>query len=252
MLWGAEILQNVRVLFVGLSLSLGLGLGACTSVPDADYQSSDPMEGFNRASYNASDWVDRNTLVPLARGYTRITPDWWRTAIDNIFSNLLGVDSALNGFLQGKPKRGATDLTRVVVNSTLGIGGIFDVARRVGLQPGDENLGQTFAVWGVKQTPYIYVPLLGPSSLRDVPSVVIRAMLPQLILGDAYEYWMGGLQLVNTRAQLLTLTDTRDASALDAYVFTREAYYQRQKFLIFDGDPPEEDFFDDDFEDFDD
>jgi phospholipid-binding lipoprotein MlaA len=248
--WRAAILRNVRVLFVSLSLSLALG--ACTSVPDADYHSSDPMEGFNRVTYNASDWVDRKTLAPLARGYSRITPNWWRTAIDNVFSNLLGVDSALNGFLQGKPKRGATDLTRVLVNSTLGIGGIFDVARRVGLQPGDEDLGQTFAVWGSKQTPFVNIPFLGPSSVRDLPSVAIRAMIPQLLLGDAFEPWIRGLRLINTRAQLLTLTDTRDAAALDPYLFTREAYYQRQKFRIFDGDPPEEDFFDDDFEEFDD
>lgn len=242
-------MSNLRILMVSLVLSIGVG--GCASVPEQDYKSSDPMEGFNRASYNATDWIDRKSLAPLARGYAYITPGWWRTAIDNIFSNLLGVDSALNGFLQGKPKRGATDLTRVVVNTTLGIGGIFDVGQRIGLQPGQEDLGQTFAVWGAKQTPYVNVPFLGPSSVRDLPSVAVRMMIPQLLLGDAFEPWIRGLRLVNARAQLLTITDARDSS-LDPYVFTREAYYQRQKFLIFDGDPPEEDFFDDDFDDFDD
>ncbi len=231
---------------------LSLGLAACASVPDADYQSSDPIEGFNRASYNTTDWIDRKTLAPLARGYAYVTPDWWRTSVDNVFGNLLGVDSALNGFLQGKPKRGATDITRVLVNSTLGIGGIFDVAQRMGLASGQEDLGQTFAVWGVKQTPYVSIPFLGPSSARDLPSVAVRSLLPQLLLGNAFEPWIRGLRLLNARAQLLTITDTRDASALDPYVFTREAYYQRQKFLIFDGDPPEDDFLDDDFDDFDD
>jgi len=241
-------LVNVRVLI--LCLGLSLLSGACSSVPANDYQSSDPLEGFNRASYNASDWVDRNAFVPIARGYSRITPGWWRTAVSNVFSNLLEVDSALNGFLQGKPKRGATDFTRVLMNSTLGIGGIFDVAQRAGLQSGQEDLGQTFAVWGAKQTPHVYIPFLGPSTIRDIPSVAIRAAIPQLLLGEAFEPWMRALRLLNTRAQLLTLTDTRDASALDPYVFTREAYYQTQKFQIFDGDPPEEDF--DDFDDFDD
>lgn len=245
-------MSSVRILLVCLSLGLGLAVGGCASVPAEDYQSSDPMEGFNRASYNATDWIDRKTLAPLARGYARVTPGWWRAAIDNVFANLLGVDSALNGFLQGKPKRGATDLYRVLMNSTLGIGGIFDVASRAGLQSSNEDLGQTFAVWGAKQTPYVNIPFLGPSSVRDIPSVAVRAFLPQLLLGNAFEPWIRGLRLVNTRAQLLTITDTRDASALDPYVFTREAYYQRQKFLIFDGDPPEDDFFDDDFEEFDD
>lgn len=244
------MLRNLRAAFVCFSFSLAVA--ACTSIPDGDYQPSDPLEGFNRVSYNASDWIDRKTLAPLARGYSYITPDWWRTAVDNVFSNLLEVDSAANGFLQGKPKRGATDVTRVLVNSTLGVGGIFDVAQRMGLASGEEDLGQTFAVWGAKQTPYVYIPFLGPSTVRDVPSVAVRSMIPQWLLGNAFEPWIRALRIINLRAQLLTITDTRDASALDAYVFTRDAYYQRQKFLIFDGDPPEEDFFDEDFDDFDD
>lgn len=240
-------MRNLRLAI--LCLYFSLGLGACASVPDADYQASDPIEGFNRVSYNTTDWIDRKALVPIARGYAYITPGWWRTAVDNVFSNLLEVDSALNGFLQGKPKRGATDATRVVVNSTLGVGGIFDVAQRMGLSSGQEDLGQTFAVWGAKQTPYVYIPFLGPSSVRDLPSVAVRSLIPQYLLGNAFEPWIRGLRLMNARAQLLTITDTRDASALDPYVFTRDAYYQRQKFLIFDGDPPEDDFFEDDFDD---
>lgn len=243
------ILRNLRAAFVCLSFSLAIG--ACTSIPDGDYQPSDPFEGFNRASYNATDWIDRKTLAPLARGYSYITPEWWRTSVDNVFANLLGVDSAVNGFLQGKPKRGAMDVTRVLVNSTLGVGGIFDVAQRLGLPAGQEDLGQTFAVWGAKQTPYISLPFLGPTTVRDFPGLAVRSMIPQWLLGNAFEPWIRGLRILNARAQLLTITDTRDASALDAYVFTRDAYYQRQKFLIFDGDPPEDDFFDEDFDDFD-
>ena len=233
---------------IGALLLAGLLVG-CASQGAQDYAPDDPMEGFNRNSYAVSDWVDRKALVPVARGYTKITPSWWRTGVGNVFANLRGLDSSANGFLQGKPGKGATDFSRFLINSTMGIAGIFDVARHAGLQPGEEDFGQTLAVWGVKKTRYVYIPFLGPSTMRDIPSVVISSFMPRLILGKNYEYWMGGVDLLNARAEALNLTDTRDASALDPYAFTREAYFQRRKFLIYDGDPPLEDFFDEGFDD---
>jgi len=230
---------------------LCLSSGACTSLQTADYATSDTNEGFNRGSYQVSDWVDRNALAPVARGYSKITPSWWRVGIANAFANLRSIDSALNGFLQGKPKRGATDVGRLLINTTLGIGGLIDVAQRAGLQPGQEDFGQTLAVWGYKKSRYVYVPFLGPTTVRDLPVVVVNSVLPRLILGQGYDVWVGGLDLINGRAQLLSLSDTRDATALDPYAFTREAYFQRRKFLIFDGDPPVDDFFDEEFEEFD-
>ena len=211
------------------------------------------MEQTNRKVYAVSEAIDKNAFAPVARGYQSITPSWWRTAVGNVFANLRGIDSAVNGFLQGKPKSGSTDLARVLVNTTLGLGGIFDPASRANLRYQDEDFGQTLAVWGVKRTRYVYVPLLGPSTVRDAPSLVIRGMLPRWILGSHYEIWMGGLDAVNARAAALTLTDARDASAIDPYAFTRDAYYQRRKFQIYDGDPPMDDFFDEfDDEEFDD
>ena len=187
-----------------------------------------------------------------SRGDTRndTPPTWWKRASATFFKNLRSLDSGANGFLQGKPKRGATDSLRFVVNTTVGLGGLFDVATPAGLHHQDEDIGQTLAVWGWKKSRYLYVPFVGPSTVRDLPVLVVRGILPRLILGDFHNLGISGLDVVSARAGALDLTETRDAAALDAYVFTREAYVQRRKFLIFDGNPPVEDF-DDFFDEFD-
>ncbi len=181
----------------------------------------------------------------MVKGYQAITPQWLRNGIGNVFSNLRELDSALNGYLQLKPGSGTTDLARVALNTTVGIGGFFDVAASGGLIYQEEDLGQTLAVAGITRTRFLYVPIAGPTTLRDAPYSFIRAWWPRLLLGSAYGWWMGVIDLLNTRAEVLAVTEARDASALDPYAFTREAYYQRRKFLIYDGDPPMDDFFDD-------
>ena len=140
--------------------------------------------------------------------------------------------------LQGKPKSAAIDLGRIVMNTTLGLGGVVDVASRAGLVFQDEDIGQTLAVWGVTRTEFVYVPVFGPTSTRDIASLTIQAFLPKIILGNAYGIWMAGLDLITVRANALSLTDVRDAAALDPYAFTREAFYQRRQYVIFDGEPP--------------
>ena len=243
-------MSNFYYLFKCAAIAWVFFAAGCASLDGPEHGVYDPYEDFNRGSYGFSDWVDRNALVPVARGYEKVTPGWFRSGISNVFLNLTTVDSALNGFLQGKPKAGGTDLARVVINTTVGIGGLIDVASKAGLDYQEEDLGQTLAVAGVSRTRFFYVPLLGPSAVRDVPGVAIRAAIPRLLLGNAYRWWMGGIDLLNSRAEALALTDTRDSTALDPYAFTREAYYQRRKFLIFDGDPPVDDFFDEFDEDF--
>lgn len=233
-----------------LFVMCGACMAGCASLEGPEHGVYDPYEGFNRGSYGFSDWVDRNALVPVARGYVKVTPKWFRSGISNFFLNLTTVDSALNGFLQGKPKAGATDMARVIINTTVGIGGLIDVASQAGLQYQEEDLGQTLATAGIERTRFLYIPLRGPSALRDVPGTAIRSAIPRLLLGGAYRWWIGGIDILNTRAEVLALTDTRDTTALDPYAFTREAYYQRRKFLIYDGDPPVDDFFDEFDEDF--
>lgn len=235
-------MARLRALVCGCAATLLLG--GCTGLSGPEYGSYDTIEGANRVTYRVTDWVDRKALAPVARGYSKITPEWWRTGVTNVFSNLRNIDSSLNGLLQGKPRKAGTDLARVLVNSTIGVAGLFDVATRVGLPHGDEDLGQTFAVWGNTRTPYLFLPAGGPTSFRDAPGAIIQGALPRMILGGGYNIWVGLLDTINGRAGALALTDARDSSALDGYAFTKDAYFQRRKFLIFDGDPPLDDFFD--------
>lgn len=228
-----------------LMLAVAILLGGCASLEGPEYGAYDPYEKFNRGSYGFSDAADKNVLIPVVKGYQAVTPEWLRNGIGNVFSNLRELDSALNGYLQLKPGSGTTDLARVALNTTVGIGGFFDVATSGGLIYQEEDLGQTLAVAGITRTRYVYVPLAGPTTVRDAPYSFIRAWWPRLLLGSAYGWWMGIIDLLNTRAEVLAVTEARDASALDPYAFTREAYYQRRKFLIYDGDPPMDDFFDD-------
>jgi phospholipid-binding lipoprotein MlaA len=254
-----SMMGTTRRVGVGSGVDVGVDVGVvlllatlagCTSLDGPEYGVYDPLDGFNRGSYRVSDWLDKKAVAPVARGYSNITPKWFRSGISNVFSNLTNIDSALNGFLQGKPKAGVTDLARVLINTTVGIGGLIDVASQAGLDHQEEDLGQTLAVAGITRTRYFYIPLMGPSALRDAPGVAIRSAIPRLILGGAYRWWMGGIDLLNSRAEALALTDARDATALDPYAFTREAYYQRRKFLIYDGDLPVDDFFDEYDEDY--
>ena len=237
----------VRIAGLGLALAFQ---AACASLEGPDYGVYDLNEDFNRGSYEFSESIDEHAMAPIARGYQSIAPDLVETGISNFFKNLRSLDSSANGFLQGKPNRGATDALRFIINSTVGLGGLFDVATPAGLYHQDEDIGQTLAVWGWKKSRYIYVPLAGPSTVRDLPVLVLRGILPRLVLGDFHNLGISGLDVVSARAGALDLTETRDAAALDAYVFTREAYVQRRKFLIYDGNPPLDDF-DDFFDEFD-
>ncbi len=218
---------------------------ACVGLEGPDPVAHDRAPGFNRASFELSEALDNKVLEPVARGYLDLVPRPVEVGVANFFANLRTVDSSLNGFLQGKPKRGGSDLMRLLLNSTVGVAGLFDVATPAGFAAQNEDFGQTLAVWGWRNSRYVYVPLVGPSTVRDLPSLAIRAFTPRLLVGGGYPIWASGIDVVATRADALALTDARDAAALDAYAFTREAYYQRREFQIFDGDPPLDDF--DDF-----
>jgi len=244
-------------LTASLCLMLNIGCASTSTGPTKSISPStqsfavhDPVQGFNQRSFVVSETSDKYVLRPIARGYGAILPKPIRTGVTNFFGNLRGIDSALNGFLQGKPRSGFTDLSRVLVNSTLGLGGLFDPATRAGLEFQDEDFGQTLAVWGYRESAYIYLPVVGPSTVRDLPNLLFRVLWPNWLLGEFYHPGVTGLDVISAREQALQLTAARDATALSPYVFTREAYYQRRRFQIFDGDPPEADKFDE-FEDLD-
>lgn len=240
---------------VGVLFFVALLAGGCASTPAnglADtspaYTVRDPVQAVNERVFLVGESLDRWLLRPVARGYRRITPTPLRQGVRNFFNNLRGADSALNGFLQGKPRRGFTDVGRVLINSTLGVGGLFDPATGIGLEFQDEDFGQTLAVWGYTESAYVYLPVVGPLTVRDLPTLVLQFVWPRFILGDHYNAFTGSVDVISLREEALDLSGARDAAALSPYVFTREAYYQRRRFQIYDGNPPAADVFDE-FED---
>jgi len=226
-----------------------LGSG-CASAPGRT-TNDDRWEDFNRGVYKFNDTVDRAALKPVAKGYKKITPKWVRSSVGNFFSNLTYPATIVNQFLQGKGGTGVKDTGRFLLNTTLGLGGLVDIATRVGLPANDEDFGQTLAVWGVGSGPYLTLPFFGPSSLRDAPSRIADYFLGVLTYAEIpweAEWGLRGLDIVHSRAELLPLDSTLQRT-FDPYAFMRDAWVQQREFNIFDGNPPPETL--EDLEDFD-
>lgn len=190
----------------------------------------DPWENWNRKVFNFNEKLDENILRPVATAYSDLVPSPARHAVDNFFGNFSDAWSAVNLFLQGRLKLGAQQTMRVAVNSVLGLAGLIDIATPAGLDKNSEDLGRTLGYWGVKTGPYIVWPILGPSSLRDSATLPVNVYYSPAYLFDNGEYKLGitALQLINTRANLLRVTDMLDGIALDKYTFVRDAYLQRR------------------------
>ncbi len=223
-------------------------LGGCASVPEDQRTATDPWEPLNRPLFSFTRGFDKVTTKPLAKGYEKVVPRPVRKGITNFFKNLRTPASSINNFLQGKPKYGFSELGRFVFNSTLGVGGLFDIATAGGLEAHFEDFGQTAAVWGVPDGPYVMIPLLGPSTLRDT------LLFPLSIVSDPLYHYdntsvrdkLRVLRIVDLRARLLPLESTLEESK-DPYITLRESYLQNRKFEIYDGEPPEDDEFFDEF-----
>lgn len=221
------------------ALLVALLLAGCATTGDANPR--DPWEGFNRKAYAFNETLDENVLKPAATGYVKVVPAPAREGVNNFFGNVGDVATGLNNFLQGKPKEGASDLGRVVVNTVFGVFGLWDIATPLGLEKHNEDFGQTLGVWGVGSGPYLMLPLLGPSSARDAPA---RAVDPSwyytslLDTGTYYGLWT--LDKLNTRANLLQAEGVLQQAALDKYSFIREAWLQRRRSQVYDGSPPRE------------
>jgi phospholipid-binding lipoprotein MlaA len=211
-----------------------IGLSGCASTnkPSAEINKADPYENINRKIYGFNDKVDNYVAKPVSDAYKAITPDFMQTGVSNFFSNLKTVNVVLNDILQAKFTQSGRDAGRLLMNTTLGMAGLFDVAKTVGLEHNDEDFEQTLAVWGVPQGSYIVLPLLGPITTRGIPGAVFdTAANPASYVGAPVQV----ISLINTRANAEGALKFIDEAALDPYVFTRESFLQWRHHLAADG-----------------
>ena len=210
---------------------------ASTGAPKAD-----PLEGLNRATYTFNDAVDEAVLKPVAKGYQFVTPGFFRAGVTNLFMNVGEVATALNNLLQGKGGDAASDAGRFLVNSTLGVLGLFDVATPMGLERHNADFGQTLGKWGVGSGPFLMIPLMGPSTVRDAASRPVDGYAGYFRYMDHMptRNVTFGLEIIDLRANLLGASSTLDTAALDKYQFIRDAYLQRRLRSIYDGKVPQE------------
>jgi len=234
----ATALRQARRLFgVG-----ALVLCACAGA-GAEENAHDPYEGFNRAMFQVNEVVDTYVAKPVAKAYDSAAPLPVKAGVGNVFSNAGDLWTGVNNALQGKFSDAGTDLTRLVVNSTVGILGLFDVASELGLDKHDEDFGQTLATWGVGDGGYVFLPVIGPRTLRDTAGWGVDITVDPVsdIRPVAARNSLVGLRFVDIRASLLPSDKVVEEAALDKYAYIRDAYLQRRRNQIYDGRPPRDD-----------
>ncbi len=223
-------IKNITLISALLLASL---LSGCASQANRD-----PLEGFNRGVYKFNDTADKAVLKPIAGAYKAVLPSPVRTGISNFFGNLNTFITTINDLLQFKFDKAATDAGRFVINTTFGIGGLIDWASKDGIEQRNEDFGQTLGYWGVGTGPYIVLPLLGPSTLRDTGGLAVDtfAFDPLTYIEEpATRNSLRALKYLDKRAQLLPGSDLLDDAALDPYAFMRDAYLQRRASQVNDG-----------------
>ena len=205
---------------------------------------NDPFEEINRSIWGFNESLDNRIAKPLAEFYTDVLPDPVQSGISNFFSNLDEIDNSLNQILQGKPVAACSDLSRFVINTSLGLFGLFDLATHLGLEEHDEDFGQTLGVWGIPDGPFLMLPIYGPSSPRDIVGRPISGILSGTfsIEESDVRFAITGLDALETRARLL---DVESLIVGDRYTFIRDSYLQYTEFEVQDGEEIEDDFTDD-------
>ena len=231
-------LENTMIKsFMSMGLLIGaLALTGCATGPNP----SDPFEHANRQIYKFNDSIDKTVAQPIARTYNRHTPNIIKQGIRNFFQNLGMISTTLNNIFQLKLQKTPDDLLRLAINTTAGVGGLFDIASRMGIPKNNEDFGQTLGYWGVRPGPYFMIPFIGPNTLRDGigrPIDVIVNPVSSLIDNSSTTYALSGIQIVDTRARLLTVTDIVDQQ-FDPYTFIRDNYLKRRENQILDQKPP--------------
>jgi len=200
----------------------------------------DPLEPTNRSLYNLNESLDMYIFKPVAQGYVNTFPLPVRRSVTRFFDNASYLNVIINSFLQGKFENGFSDIGRFVINSSIGVGGLFDVASQIGLPEHNEDTGQTLAVWGMGEGAYLFLPGTGSNSTRDVSNMVTSTLLfPFTYLSYTILLPVTALAAINARANMLSASGIRDTAAIDPYAFTREAYLQKRQHMIEDGEPTE-------------
>jgi len=227
-----------------LLLCMATVLVGCASIPaGVEPSPQDPWEPFNRSVFEFNEGLDAYLLKPVVAGYRFVLPEFVREGIYNFFSNYNDIYTALYNLLQGKPGYAFNDFMRVAVNTTMGLGGLLDLATPGGLEKHKEDWGQTLGVWGVPAGPYVVLPFFGPSNVRDTFGTVadlesdyLFRLLPDVALRNS----ITGLRVVNARNTYYEAGDLLDGAAIDKYSFMRDAYIQRRQYQINEGRDDEE------------
>ena len=225
-----------------ISILAAIALTGCASTHA--YNPADPLQSFNRGVYQFNDALDKAVAKPIAQGYNAIVPEIGKTMVTNFFSNLDDIIVTGNDFLQFKFIQGFTDGMRFLINSTIGIYGLIDVASFGGLEKHEEDFGQTLGKWGVGNGPYIVIPILGPSTLRDSVGLYADSRPSRLrrIEHMRTRNQMYATDAINRRSRLLDKEKVLDEAVIDRYEFIRDAYLLRRQSLVFDGNPPREQY----------
>jgi len=227
-----------------LAAFLTLTFTGCATVNEDYMDPRDPYESYNRAMYSFNEGLDDYVLKPLAKGYQAIMPTPVDNGITNFFANLDDVTSAINNLLQFKLSRAVSDVSRIAINTTIGLLGFIDVASNMNIPKYNEDFGQTLGTWGVAPGPYIVLPFLGPSNARDTVGVVVDWYTdPVTYLEPEKHMWITKtIRFIDMRADLLGASNILEQAALDPYEFVRDAYLQKRQSDVYDGNPPLEEF----------
>lgn len=231
-----KLRTKTQHVFSGVLVGVAIALSGCATTEAVEQQTvankADPYENFNRRMFGFNDSVDNYVAEPISNAYKWITPQFMQTGVFNFFNNLKNVNVVINDVLQAKFSQSAEDTGRFAINSTVGLGGLFDVAKHVGLEQNEEDFEQTLAVWGVPQGSYLVLPFIGPSTTRGIPGAVFdTAANPASYVGMPVQL----MAMLNARASAEGALKFIDEAALDPYVFTRESFLQWRKNLAVDG-----------------
>jgi phospholipid-binding lipoprotein MlaA len=213
-------------------------LAACATPVAERSDPRDPYENFNRKVFVFNQVLDQALVKPVSKGYSNYVPEFIQTTVGNFFGNLADVWTAVNNFLQAKPREGMQDTGRVLVNTVFGVAGLADVATKLGFQKHKEDFGQTLGKWGVQPGPYVMLPVFGPSTMRDAVAKPLDLYADPVNLSTSFdvEYSLRAIRLVDDRARLLPTTDMIEKVALDPYQFVRDAHFQQREARVIDAE----------------